>query len=165
MLRAGHHRTRSASVYRVDSLEHPRSGRGARAAESARLESVCGATHRGFESHSLRQRTGSPREAGSLTVTGPPRRLARMAAEIRYANNAGVFVAYQVFGDGERDSWSSWTASSWRHHGRRAASGALDRRLGSFARVIRFDRRGIGLSTARRRARKWDATSWGLDLP
>ena len=29
--------------------------RGARAAESARLESVCGATHRGFESHSLRQ--------------------------------------------------------------------------------------------------------------
>ena len=26
-----------------------------------------------------------------------------MAAEIRYANNAGVFVAYQVFGDGERD--------------------------------------------------------------
>src|SRR5688500_19470354 len=28
--------------------------RGARAAESARLESVCGATHRGFESHSLR---------------------------------------------------------------------------------------------------------------
>ena len=30
-------------------------GRGARAAESARLESVCGATHRGFESHSLRQ--------------------------------------------------------------------------------------------------------------
>ena len=31
---------------------HPR--RGARAAESARLESVCGATHRGFESHSLR---------------------------------------------------------------------------------------------------------------
>ena len=29
--------------------------RGARAAESARLESVCGATHRGFESHPLRQ--------------------------------------------------------------------------------------------------------------
>src|SRR3954453_24069949 len=29
--------------------------RDARAAESARLESVCGATHRGFESHSLRQ--------------------------------------------------------------------------------------------------------------
>ncbi len=29
--------------------------RDARAAESARLESVCGATHRGFESHSLRR--------------------------------------------------------------------------------------------------------------
>ncbi len=32
-----------------------RTRRDARAAESARLESVCGATHRGFESHSLRQ--------------------------------------------------------------------------------------------------------------
>ena len=32
----------------------PGFGRDARAAESARLESVCGATHRGFESHSLR---------------------------------------------------------------------------------------------------------------
>ena len=32
----------------------PTPGRDARADESARLESVCGATHRGFESHSLR---------------------------------------------------------------------------------------------------------------
>ncbi len=31
-------------------------GRSARAAESARLEIVCGATHRGFKSHLLRQR-------------------------------------------------------------------------------------------------------------
>ena len=35
-------------------------GRGARAAESARLESVCGATHRGFESHSLRSPPTQP---------------------------------------------------------------------------------------------------------
>ncbi len=34
------------------------SWRAARAAESARLESVCGATHRGFESHALRQTSG-----------------------------------------------------------------------------------------------------------
>src|SRR6478736_2545980 len=32
--------------------------RDARADESARLESVCGATHRGFESHSLRSAGG-----------------------------------------------------------------------------------------------------------
>ena len=36
--------------------------RDARAAESARLESVCGETHRGFESHSLRH--GEPRPGG-----------------------------------------------------------------------------------------------------
>ena len=30
--------------------------RSARAAESARLESVCGETHRGFESHLLREK-------------------------------------------------------------------------------------------------------------
>ena len=35
-------------------LDRRSTRRGARAAESARLESVCGATHRGFESHSLR---------------------------------------------------------------------------------------------------------------
>jgi hypothetical protein len=39
-----------------------RSRRDARAAESARLESVCGATHRGFESHSLRH--GVPDDGG-----------------------------------------------------------------------------------------------------
>ena len=38
------------------------SWRDARAAESARLESVCGETHRGFESHSLRH--GEPRARG-----------------------------------------------------------------------------------------------------
>src|SRR5688500_20240364 len=39
--------------------------RGARAAESARLESVCGATHRGFESHSLRSQLPGPVLDGS----------------------------------------------------------------------------------------------------
>ena len=44
--------------------------RGARAAESARLESVCGATHRGFESHSLRH---FDRESlTSITSLGQP---------------------------------------------------------------------------------------------
>ncbi len=50
--------------------------RGARAAESARLESVCGATHRGFESHSLR--SGGRRSGdGDRTGGGAPRRRAR----------------------------------------------------------------------------------------
>src|SRR5262245_9182268 len=66
-----------------DSLDPPRghpgehSRRGARAAESARLESVCGATHRGFESHSLRVPTGAaPRLA---LARAPDRRPARRA--------------------------------------------------------------------------------------
>ena len=49
----------------------PGLGRDARAAESARLESVCGATHRGFESHSLRKyprRQCSPWSDGHTTV-------------------------------------------------------------------------------------------------
>ncbi len=38
----------------------PASGRDARADKSARLESVCGVTHRGFESHSLRPAATGP---------------------------------------------------------------------------------------------------------
>ena len=45
----------------------PSSGRDARADESARLESVCGATHRGFESHSLRP----PASAVALGLARP----------------------------------------------------------------------------------------------
>ena len=49
-------------------------GRSARAAESARLESVCGATHRGFESHLLRQspcRRTPPGPASGNARRGP----------------------------------------------------------------------------------------------
>ncbi len=46
-------------------------GRSARAAESARLESVCGATHRGFESHLLRQFT-LPAGPASASLRHPP---------------------------------------------------------------------------------------------
>src|SRR5258706_8399276 len=47
-------------------------GRDARAAESARLESVCGATHRGFESHPLRSHTaGSGRSTSKTDIDRP----------------------------------------------------------------------------------------------
>ena len=54
--RAGRHDSLVGPGYHLRVV--PR--RGARAAESARLESVCGATHRGFESHSLRSVVDGP---------------------------------------------------------------------------------------------------------
>ena len=60
VVRADRRVLRSGKPYdraRVTRYDRP-PRRGARAAESARLESVCGATHRGFESHSLRNRRG-----------------------------------------------------------------------------------------------------------
>src|SRR3954468_5253083 len=62
-------------------------GRGARAAESARLESVCGATHRGFESHPLRQlRSRSTRILGAMVFQSlyrryRPRRFSEMRGQ------------------------------------------------------------------------------------
>lgn len=69
------------------------------------------------------------------------------APPTRYARNGEVFIAYQVFGEGEVDllvipggfthlelGWEIQGLASWL------------RRLGRFARVILFDKRGTGLS-------------------
>src|SRR5215831_12706242 len=50
--------------------------RDARADESARLESVCGVTHRGFESHSLRRVFARLRALASLAVSAECRLVA-----------------------------------------------------------------------------------------
>jgi pimeloyl-ACP methyl ester carboxylesterase len=76
--------------------------------------------------------------------------LLRMAAtipEIRYAKSGDVHVAYQVIGDGPVDivfvegfvtnRHIAWEEPSYRR---------FVERLGSFARVIVFDKRGMGLS-------------------
>ena len=70
-----------------------------------------------------------------------------MTAPIRYARSGEVNVAYQVTGDGAFDlvlvpGFFSHLEIDWEHpeHAR-----FLDR-LGSFARLIRFDKRGTGLS-------------------
>ncbi len=67
--------------------------------------------------------------------------------ETSYARSGDVHIAYQVFGDGELDlvavlGFAShvellWEDPAWAH---------AWQRLGSFARVILFDRRGSGLS-------------------
>ena len=70
-----------------------------------------------------------------------------MTDEIRYAESGGVFVAYQALGDGERDLlvvMDGFIPIDTMDDEPRLARAM--RRLGSFARVLRFDRRGIGLS-------------------
>ena len=70
-----------------------------------------------------------------------------MTAPIRYARSGDTNIAYQVTGDGPFDLVLvhgffshleiDWESAELRH---------FFERLGSFARLIRFDKRGTGLS-------------------
>jgi pimeloyl-ACP methyl ester carboxylesterase len=65
----------------------------------------------------------------------------------KYATSDGLSVAYQVFGDGPRDlvyvpGWISNIELMWDD----PVLASILRRLGSFARVITFDKRGTGMS-------------------
>ena len=70
-----------------------------------------------------------------------------VVAEIRYANAGDVHIAYQVLGEGPRDLVVVMDGfipvDTMDDEPRLARSMA---RLSSVARLIRFDRRGIGLS-------------------
>ncbi len=70
-----------------------------------------------------------------------------MRPETRYARSGDVGIAYQVIGEGEMDLVIAFPFVShldllWEN----PALAHFIRRLGSFARVILFDRRGVGLS-------------------
>lgn len=70
-----------------------------------------------------------------------------MEAPIRYARSGEVNIAYQVTGEGPLDlvlvsGFVSHLDDDWQH----PSSARLLERLGSFARLIRFDKRGTGLS-------------------
>jgi class 3 adenylate cyclase len=70
-----------------------------------------------------------------------------MPRDIRYANSNGVQIAYEVFGTGPRDlvfvhGWVTNLELMWEQP---RVARALER-LGSFCRVINFDKRGTGLS-------------------
>src|SRR5215510_6538382 len=70
-----------------------------------------------------------------------------MGAEIRYAKSGGVHLAYRVFGNGPRDIvLVPGTVSHVELYWELPANAYLLKRLGSFARVIVFDKRGQGLS-------------------
>jgi len=68
-------------------------------------------------------------------------------ATIQYARSGDVNIAYQVTGEGAFDlvlvsGFVSHLDYDWEH----PSSAQLLERLGSFARLIRFDKRGTGLS-------------------
>jgi class 3 adenylate cyclase len=70
-----------------------------------------------------------------------------MPPETRYARSGEVGIAYQVIGEGKMDLVIAFPFIShldllWEN----PAQAHFLRRLGSFARVILFDRRGVGLS-------------------
>jgi pimeloyl-ACP methyl ester carboxylesterase len=65
----------------------------------------------------------------------------------RYTKSGGVYVAYQVFGEGPIDL--VWTPGSWNNVElvwEVPAIASAYRRLASFSRLITFDPRGSGLS-------------------
>ena len=71
-----------------------------------------------------------------------------MTAPIRYARSGDVNIAYQVTGEGPFDlvlvpGFFSHLEIDWEHS---ATCARFLERLGSFARLIRFDKRGTGLS-------------------
>ncbi len=68
-------------------------------------------------------------------------------ATTHYTTSDGLNIAYQVFGDGARDvvyvpGWISNIELMWDD----PVLAAIMRRLGTFARVITFDKRGTGMS-------------------
>ena len=70
-----------------------------------------------------------------------------MPPQTRYATSDDLNIAYQVFGDGPRDlvyvpGWVSNVELMWDD----PVLASILRRLGSFARVITFDKRGTGMS-------------------
>jgi len=70
-----------------------------------------------------------------------------MAPETRYARSGDLHIAYQTFGDGPIDVlWVPTWIWEGEHVWEEPSIARLFRRLGSFARVITFDRRGSGLS-------------------
>jgi len=65
----------------------------------------------------------------------------------RYARDGDVSIAYQVFGDGPVDLVHTWgPATHVEHMWEHPRVGRFYDRLGSFARVLLFDRRGTGAS-------------------
>jgi pimeloyl-ACP methyl ester carboxylesterase len=70
-----------------------------------------------------------------------------MTPEVHYAKCGDVQIAYTVFGEGEIDLvWVPGFISQVEHWWEEPSQARWYERLGSFARVVMFDKRGTGLS-------------------
>ena len=88
-------------------------------------------------------------DGGPLHISSDAARTALKARspETRYVQNGDVNIAYQVIGEGDLDivfvmGWISHLEYFWKHH----LFASFLERLGSFSRLILFDKRGTGLS-------------------
>lgn len=86
-------------------------------------------------------------DASANSGGGRDEREDREIPEVRYTCSGSVNIAYQVFGDGDLDlvfvmGWVSHLEWFWKE----PLFARFLRRLGTFARVILFDKRGTGLS-------------------
>lgn len=73
--------------------------------------------------------------------------MAALIPTTQYATSGDLNIAYQVFGDGDRDlvyvpGWVSNVELMWDD----PVLASILRRLGTFARVVTFDKRGTGMS-------------------
>jgi class 3 adenylate cyclase len=92
-----------------------------------------------------RARRGNPVEP--LLGIGAAYSGAVQRPETRYARSGDVAIAYQVHGNGPRDIlFSGGSASNVETIWQLPEAAEFFERLGRFARVIRFDRRDVGLS-------------------
>jgi class 3 adenylate cyclase len=95
------------------------------------------------------QRLGVSRDGAHdiARPTGATARRATPSLEIRYAKSDDVNIAYQVFGVDSPDllAFSSAVLPIDGMHDEPSLA-SFDERLASFSRVIRFDRRGVGMS-------------------
>ena len=67
--------------------------------------------------------------------------------ETRYAHSGDVSIAYQAFGEGPPDIiWVSGVISNVEYQWAEPRFAGYLQRMGSFGRIIRFDKRGTGLS-------------------
>src|SRR6266571_5697588 len=87
----------------------------------------------------------SPDSTMVYQASGPPESV--LIPETKYAKSGKVHIAYQIFGEGPLPlvvgpGWASHIEYAWEE----PSYARLLMRLGSFARVAWFDKRGTGLS-------------------
>jgi pimeloyl-ACP methyl ester carboxylesterase len=86
-----------------------------------------------------------------------------MTPQTRYARSGDVHIAYQVTGEGPFDLvWVPGFVSHLEQHWEEPALARFTERLSSFSRLIRFDKRGTGLSDRGLRTLKGVPGEWHL---